>query len=123
MTGVFLAVVCNRCVPGRSLVCNSWLVSLGSGGGASGVGGGACASVGGASAEEEPVYGDEDSGTEEAIPGPRCPTSWTVQPASAQEKLVFRQQEKLRYEKPHRAFTYKLVGLLFVLFLYTLLTL
>lgn len=46
----------------------------------------------------------------EIIPPPRCYTNWNVQPATQQEKELYRQQEKLRYEKPHKAFTFRMHG-------------
>lgn len=47
--------------------------------------------------------------TEESdiIPPPRCYTTWTVQPATEPEKDMYRAQEKLRYEKPHKAYTFR----------------
>ncbi|KAF2367770.1 NFRKB winged helix-like domain [Trinorchestia longiramus] len=56
--------------------------------------------------EEE---GEEDD-SEESIPLPRFPTTWVVQPASEEEKTLFRSQEKLRYERPHKGFTYRVHG-------------
>ncbi|XP_053655777.1 nuclear factor related to kappa-B-binding protein isoform X3 [Cherax quadricarinatus] len=44
------------------------------------------------------------------IPPPRCYTSWTVQPATDSEKDMYRAQEKLRYEKPHKAYTFRMHG-------------
>ena len=43
----------------------------------------------------------------DVIPPPRCYTSWTVQPATDAEKEMYRAQEKLRYEKPHKAYTFR----------------
>nr|XP_045623906.1 nuclear factor related to kappa-B-binding protein-like isoform X2 [Procambarus clarkii] len=50
--------------------------------------------------------------TEESdiIPPPRCYTTWTVQPATEPEKDMYRAQEKLRYEKPHKAYTFRMHG-------------
>ncbi|XP_042214477.1 nuclear factor related to kappa-B-binding protein-like isoform X2 [Homarus americanus] len=50
--------------------------------------------------------------TEESdiIPPPRCYTTWTVQPATDPEKDMYRAQEKLRYEKPHKAYTFRMHG-------------
>ncbi|KAG0710166.1 Nuclear factor related to kappa-B-binding protein [Chionoecetes opilio] len=44
------------------------------------------------------------------IPPPRCYTNWTVQAATDAEKDQYRAQEKLRYEKPHKAYTYRMHG-------------
>ncbi|KAK8395851.1 hypothetical protein O3P69_005749 [Scylla paramamosain] len=44
------------------------------------------------------------------IPPPRCYTKWTVQAATDTEKELYRAQEKLRYEKPHKAYTYRMHG-------------
>ncbi|XP_047741426.1 nuclear factor related to kappa-B-binding protein isoform X1 [Hyalella azteca] len=52
---------------------------------------------------------EEDEG-EESIPLPRFPTNWVVQPSSEEEKNFFRAQEKIRYERPHKAFTYRVHG-------------
>ncbi|XP_043211080.1 nuclear factor related to kappa-B-binding protein-like, partial [Amphibalanus amphitrite] len=38
------------------------------------------------------------------------PTSWTVVPSTPAEKDEYRQQERLRYQAPRRAFTYRLHG-------------
>ncbi|EDW83768.2 uncharacterized protein Dwil_GK13785 [Drosophila willistoni] len=43
-------------------------------------------------------------------PPPRCPTSWTVRTANQAEMLEFQRQERLRFEHPHRPFTYRLNG-------------
>ncbi|XP_034664989.1 LOW QUALITY PROTEIN: nuclear factor related to kappa-B-binding protein [Drosophila subobscura] len=43
-------------------------------------------------------------------PPPRCPTSWTVRTASQADMLEFQRQERLRFEYPHRPFTYRLNG-------------
>ncbi|KAK9885726.1 hypothetical protein WA026_012495 [Henosepilachna vigintioctopunctata] len=39
-------------------------------------------------------------------PPPRCPTNWTVRKANQEDIERFQEQEKRRYENPHRAFTY-----------------
>ncbi|KAL3265604.1 hypothetical protein HHI36_009808 [Cryptolaemus montrouzieri] len=39
-------------------------------------------------------------------PPPRCPTNWTVRKGTPEEIEKFQEQEKKRYENPHRAFTY-----------------
>lgn len=46
----------------------------------------------------------------DVIPPPRCYTTWTVQAATDAEKELYRTQEKLRYEKPHKAYTYRWGG-------------
>lgn len=46
----------------------------------------------------------------DVIPPPRCYTTWTVQPATEPEKEMYRAQEKLRYEKPHKAYTFRMHG-------------
>lgn len=33
-------------------------------------------------------------------------TSYTVQPSSAEDRELFREQEQMRFEQPHKAFTY-----------------
>lgn len=40
-------------------------------------------------------------------PPPRCPTNWTVRKADAEEIKSFREQERRRYDNPHKAFTYR----------------
>ncbi|KAH8351157.1 hypothetical protein KR084_008500 [Drosophila pseudotakahashii] len=43
-------------------------------------------------------------------PPPRCPTTWTVRSASQAEIVEFQRQERIRFEYPHRPFTYRLNG-------------
>lgn len=43
-------------------------------------------------------------------PPPRCPTTWTVRKADADEIKSFREQERKRYDNPHKAFTYRCNG-------------
>lgn len=43
-------------------------------------------------------------------PPPRCPTNWTVRPATPNEIEEFRRQERARFEQPHKAYTYKMFG-------------
>ncbi|KAL7728357.1 hypothetical protein ACLKA6_007450 [Drosophila palustris] len=43
-------------------------------------------------------------------PAPRCPTTWTVRVATQEEMLEFQRQERLRFEQPHRPFTYRMHG-------------
>ncbi|XP_017058472.1 nuclear factor related to kappa-B-binding protein [Drosophila ficusphila] len=43
-------------------------------------------------------------------PPPRCPTTWTVRSASQAEIQEFQRQERIRFEYPHRPFTYRLNG-------------
>ncbi|XP_072385237.1 uncharacterized protein [Diabrotica undecimpunctata] len=40
-------------------------------------------------------------------PPPRFPTSWTVRKATPEEIRDFREQERRRYDNPHKAFTYR----------------
>ncbi|CAH1983909.1 unnamed protein product [Acanthoscelides obtectus] len=40
-------------------------------------------------------------------PPSRCPTNWTVRKATPEEIRDFREQEKRRYDNPHKAFTYR----------------
>ncbi|XP_046383131.1 nuclear factor related to kappa-B-binding protein isoform X2 [Ischnura elegans] len=43
-------------------------------------------------------------------PPPRCPTTWTVRPSTDAERQAYREQELLRYENPHKAFTFRMHG-------------
>ncbi|XP_017769715.1 PREDICTED: nuclear factor related to kappa-B-binding protein [Nicrophorus vespilloides] len=43
-------------------------------------------------------------------PPPRCPTTWTVRRADPEEIKAYREQERKRYDNPHRAFTYRCNG-------------
>ncbi|XP_017856044.1 PREDICTED: nuclear factor related to kappa-B-binding protein isoform X2 [Drosophila arizonae] len=43
-------------------------------------------------------------------PPPRCPTSWAVRVATQSEMLEFQRQERLRFDQPHRPFTYRMHG-------------
>ncbi|XP_071441190.1 nuclear factor related to kappa-B-binding protein isoform X2 [Hetaerina americana] len=43
-------------------------------------------------------------------PPPRCPTTWTVRPSTEAERQAYREQELLRYENPHKAFTFRMHG-------------
>ncbi|CAL1281622.1 unnamed protein product [Larinioides sclopetarius] len=43
-------------------------------------------------------------------PPPRVTTGWTVRPTAEEEKQVYRQQECIRYQNPHKAFTFKVHG-------------
>ncbi|KAH8383228.1 hypothetical protein KR009_007544 [Drosophila setifemur] len=43
-------------------------------------------------------------------PPPRCPTTWTVRTATQAEMQEFQRQERMRFEYPHRPFTYRLNG-------------
>lgn len=40
-------------------------------------------------------------------PPPRYPTTWTVRKATPEEIKNFREQERRRYDNPHKAFTYR----------------
>ncbi|KAF0288418.1 Nuclear factor related to kappa-B-binding protein [Amphibalanus amphitrite] len=52
----------------------------------------------------------EPSGDGSGPPAALHPTSWTVVPSTPAEKDEYRQQERLRYQAPRRAFTYRLHG-------------
>ncbi|XP_076257336.1 uncharacterized protein LOC143194432 [Rhynchophorus ferrugineus] len=43
-------------------------------------------------------------------PPPRCPTTWTVRKATPEEIRDYREQERRRYDNPHKAFTYRCNG-------------
>lgn len=43
-------------------------------------------------------------------PPPRCPTQWSVRKAEPEEIDQFREQERQRYNNPHKAFTYRMNG-------------
>uniref|UniRef100_A0A2L2YQN5 Nuclear factor related to kappa-B-binding protein n=1 Tax=Parasteatoda tepidariorum TaxID=114398 RepID=A0A2L2YQN5_PARTP len=43
-------------------------------------------------------------------PPPRVTTGWTVRPTAENEKQAYRQQECVRYQNPHKAFTFKVHG-------------
>ncbi|KAG8229899.1 hypothetical protein J437_LFUL009763 [Ladona fulva] len=53
-----------------------------------------------------------DDGDEGPVspPPPRCPTTWTVRPSTEAERQAYREQELLRYENPHKAFTFRMHG-------------
>lgn len=43
-------------------------------------------------------------------PPPKCPTTWKVRKSTPEEMAEFQRQERLRYENPHKAFTYRMHG-------------
>ncbi|XP_066148931.1 nuclear factor related to kappa-B-binding protein isoform X1 [Euwallacea fornicatus] len=43
-------------------------------------------------------------------PPPRCPTTWTVRKATSDEIKDYREQERRRYDNPHKAFTFRCNG-------------
>ena len=43
-------------------------------------------------------------------PPPRYPTNWTVRKADSEEVRSYREQERKRYDNPHKAFTYRSNG-------------
>ncbi|XP_035218985.1 nuclear factor related to kappa-B-binding protein-like [Stegodyphus dumicola] len=43
-------------------------------------------------------------------PPPRVTTGWIVRPTAEEEKQVYREQECIRYQNPHKAFTFKVHG-------------
>lgn len=63
------------------------------------------------SSVEESMNNRANSGERIASPPPpRCPTVWTVKPATDVEIVEFRKQERKRFDNPHQAFTYRLHG-------------
>lgn len=52
----------------------------------------------------------EVSDRSQTPPPPRCPTNWTVRKATCDEIKEFREQERKRYDNPHKAFTYRCNG-------------
>lgn len=64
--------------------------------------------------ENKPLSPNKDSEIEVDIidrdstpPPPRFPTTWTVRKATPEEVKDFREQERRRYDNPHKAFTYR----------------
>ncbi|KAL9895826.1 uncharacterized protein ACN2A1_006419 isoform 1-T2 [Glossina fuscipes fuscipes] len=53
---------------------------------------------------------DSNGGITPPPPPPRCPTSWTVRPATLAEIAEFQRQERARFEQPHKAYTYRMHG-------------
>uniref|UniRef100_A0A1A9VEW9 DEUBAD domain-containing protein n=1 Tax=Glossina austeni TaxID=7395 RepID=A0A1A9VEW9_GLOAU len=53
---------------------------------------------------------DSNGGITPPPPPPRCPTSWTVRPATSVEIGEFQRQERARFEQPHKAYTYRMHG-------------
>lgn len=43
-------------------------------------------------------------------PPPRVVTDWTVRPTSEEERQLYREQERVRYQNPHKAFTFRVHG-------------
>lgn len=43
-------------------------------------------------------------------PPPKCTTDWTVRPTTDEERGHYRSQECVRYQNPHRAFTFRVHG-------------
>lgn len=43
-------------------------------------------------------------------PPPRCPTTWTVRKSDSDEVKSYREQERRRYDNPHKAFTFRCNG-------------
>ncbi|ERL94407.1 hypothetical protein D910_11686, partial [Dendroctonus ponderosae] len=43
-------------------------------------------------------------------PPPRCPTTWTVRKATLEDIKDYREQERRRYDNPHKAFTFRCNG-------------
>lgn len=44
------------------------------------------------------------------IPAAICFTTWTVRPTTDEEKKIYRDQEAIRYQNPHKAFTFRVHG-------------
>uniref|UniRef100_A0A1A9X1J7 DEUBAD domain-containing protein n=1 Tax=Glossina brevipalpis TaxID=37001 RepID=A0A1A9X1J7_9MUSC len=53
---------------------------------------------------------DSNGGIIPPPPPPRCPTTWTVRPATSIEVAEFQRQERARFEQPHKAYTYRMHG-------------
>ncbi|XP_013784419.1 nuclear factor related to kappa-B-binding protein-like, partial [Limulus polyphemus] len=43
-------------------------------------------------------------------PPPRVPTDWSVRPSNEEEKKSYREQECIRYQNPHKAYTFRIHG-------------
>ncbi|XP_050315502.1 nuclear factor related to kappa-B-binding protein [Anthonomus grandis grandis] len=43
-------------------------------------------------------------------PPPRCPTTWTVRKSTSEEIRDYQEQERRRYDNPHKAFTFRCNG-------------
>ncbi|XP_075145697.1 uncharacterized protein LOC142220441 [Haematobia irritans] len=61
------------------------------------------------------IVESEDAAAEAAAltpppPPPRCPTNWTVRAATKDEIIEFQRQERERFERPHKAYTYVMHG-------------
>ena len=54
--------------------------------------------------------GESSNRDGQATPPPRFRTDYVVKPSTEQEKAIFREQEKRRFDNPHKAFTYRLHG-------------
>lgn len=48
--------------------------------------------------------------TDDYVPPPRCVTNWTVRLSTEEERKIFQEQERERFENPHKAFTYRMHG-------------
>ncbi|VEN48041.1 unnamed protein product, partial [Callosobruchus maculatus] len=103
--------------PLLSELCGFWLEHRSTDGGVAVVPKQADAGAGGVSPDKDAVgggAGSEEAETEAAQaercstpPPPRYPTTWTVRKATPEEIREFREQEKRRYDNPHKAFTYR----------------
>ncbi|KAF2900365.1 hypothetical protein ILUMI_05821 [Ignelater luminosus] len=52
----------------------------------------------------------EVSDRSQTPPPPRCPTTWSIRKANPEEIKSFQEQERRRYNSPHKAFTYRCNG-------------
>ncbi|KAK5643642.1 hypothetical protein RI129_007487 [Pyrocoelia pectoralis] len=52
----------------------------------------------------------EVSDRSQTPPPPRCPTTWSIRKANSEEIKSFQEQERRRYNNPHKAFTYRCNG-------------
>ncbi|XP_063413509.1 nuclear factor related to kappa-B-binding protein-like isoform X3 [Mytilus trossulus] len=56
------------------------------------------------------LTGTEEDGRDGSPPPPRSKTTFVVRATTEDEKGLFREQERRRFENPHKSFTYKLHG-------------
>ncbi|CAN7984586.1 unnamed protein product [Ixodes hexagonus] len=58
----------------------------------------------------EQVATDALDASQGSPPPPKCTTDWTVRPTTDEERGDYRNQECVRYQNPHRAFTFRVHG-------------
>ncbi|KAG0411659.1 hypothetical protein HPB47_011207 [Ixodes persulcatus] len=58
----------------------------------------------------EQVAPDALDASQGSPPPPKCTTDWTVRPTTDEERGDYRSQECIRYQNPHRAFTFRVHG-------------